>query len=1569
MLNEVSQGATGGAGTAEYVELIVVGSPTCTTVPCFDLRGYYLDDNNGAFATGSGVGIASGCIRLTTNALWSCVPAGTIIVIYNDADPNVNLPAQDLSMSDGNCRLIIPGGNTTLLERNSSTPSTSISTYPTAGFGTGSSWNAVAAMANGGDSFQSRDASGNLLSAVSWGNNSTSTIIYFSGSQSGKVCNNLNTADNNPNNQANWGTANVAGNETPGLPNNAANAAWISSMNFSCGSLIPTGLTATVTSTNAGCTCTGSATVTASGGVAPYTYAWAPSGGNAAIASNLCAGNYSVTVTSTNGCVQTVTVNIASVSTVSASIASTNISCNGSTNGSATVTAISAVAPVTYTWSSGGGNAATASNLSPGNYSVTLTDANNCTATATTTISQPPTLSVSILSTDVLCNGGSTGAATLTVAGGTAGYTYTWSPSGGNAATATNLAQGTYSIHILDAHLCVKDTQVTITQPPPITATLTSTASTCGLANGSATAVATGGTGTLNYTWTPTGGNASTASNLPGGTYTVTITDGLACSLSNTVTVQQFLSPVLSVSTSSVLCNGGNTGTATSTITSGGTPAYTYTWAPSGGNSSSATSLTVGNYTLFVTDANGCKDTAYANITEPTPITATLTSTPATCGNNNGTTTSIVNGGVGAYTYTWTPNGGNGSIANNLAPGNYSLTISDANACTYSTSVNLGNKPSPVLSVTSNSVACFGANTGNASITINTGTGTAPFTYSWSPVGGSTPSLNNLPAGNYTVLVSDSAHCTATATISINQPVSPLTVTITSTAATCNHTDGTANVVVAGGTSPYTNYAWSPTGGSSSTATNLAGNTSYTCTITDANTCTVSAQTTIAQNASISLTLTSTPATCGLTNGTTNVTASGGIPGRSGYTYTWTPSGGNTSSATNLAGNTIYTVSVSDSVGCSISKSINVGNKPSPVLSITSTSISCNNANTGSASVNINPGTGTAPFTYSWSPVNGNNSTINNLPAGNYTVLVTDSANCTATATTSIAQPGALTVTATSTLATCGLANGIAACTASGGTSGYTYMWLPAGGANSTTTNNLTGNTTYTVVVKDANNCLDSASIYANQTPALTLSITATSSVTCNGGSNGSISASSSGSNNTTYLWMPSGQTTLNATNLTGSVSGTTYTLTGNDGGCKDSVTTTIIQSPTFTISVNNPTICVGQTATITASGANTYTWNTGENTATITKSPASTTVYTVNGQNNNGCTATPNSATVTVSSALTISVTPSNTTICQGASTTLNATSSGGGGGTNQYTWNPVSSSSASINVSPTATLTTYTVSVYNAVCAATASTTAQVGVYTNPTLSISATPTESCTSICVSFTASPGFASYNWNFGDGSTGTNASIGHCYYTAGDYDVHLTAITQNSCAVNTAKTNFIHVYGNPVADFTASSFTTTVNEGTISFTDLSITNIAHWNWTIDSIITNIQNPSHTFINEGVYPITLAVTDAHGCVDTVTKEVVIQSDFVFYAPNSLTPNGDGRNERFLPLGTGWDNTSFNMWIFDRWGNTILHTTDPNQGWDGTKHNEIVKEDVYVWKVSLYDIGGMPHEYHGQVSVIR
>src|ERR1044072_5090383 len=175
VINEVSQGAS---GSKEYVELVVTGTPSCSGIPCVDLRGWYIDDNNGNHAIGSGTGIAQGCIRFTNDPFWSCVPAGEIIVIYNDGDLNASIPPIDISLTDGNCRLIIPISNCTLFEKNNSQPSTSSAAYPTTGFTTCGSWTNVS-MANSDDSFQTINPAATLVHSVSWGNNTLSTIIYF----------------------------------------------------------------------------------------------------------------------------------------------------------------------------------------------------------------------------------------------------------------------------------------------------------------------------------------------------------------------------------------------------------------------------------------------------------------------------------------------------------------------------------------------------------------------------------------------------------------------------------------------------------------------------------------------------------------------------------------------------------------------------------------------------------------------------------------------------------------------------------------------------------------------------------------------------------------------------------------------------------------------------------------------------------------------------------------------------------------------------------------------------------------------------------------------------------------------------------------------------------------------------------------------------------------------------------------------------------------------------------------------------------------------------------------------
>ncbi|MGJ8661784.1 MAG: gliding motility-associated C-terminal domain-containing protein [Bacteroidota bacterium] len=301
IINEISQGT----GAQEYVEFVIIGSPTCQTpVPCLDLRGVVLDDNNGYFSvSASGSGIASGAIRFGNNAIWSCVSQGTIIVIYNESDINPNLPPDDVSMTDGNCRLILPA-NSILLEGQSTSPSSANPNfYPTSGWVAGAgSWGQVA-MSNSNDSFQIRaNANSSTPShAVSWGNNTLNAILYFSSAGS-SVFSLTNNTGINPNVQSNWTLGSVGVDETPGLGNNAANSMWISSMNPQCGVGSPS-LQVTLSQTNESCpsACDGTITSSVSNGVAPFTYSWTNASNTANIV-GLCPDTYVLQVTDQNGC-------------------------------------------------------------------------------------------------------------------------------------------------------------------------------------------------------------------------------------------------------------------------------------------------------------------------------------------------------------------------------------------------------------------------------------------------------------------------------------------------------------------------------------------------------------------------------------------------------------------------------------------------------------------------------------------------------------------------------------------------------------------------------------------------------------------------------------------------------------------------------------------------------------------------------------------------------------------------------------------------------------------------------------------------------------------------------------------------------------------------------------------------------------------------------------------------------------------------------------------------------------------------------------------------------------------
>ncbi len=309
IVNEVSQGT----GTGEYVEFVVVAE-ACEA--CVDLRKVILDDNNGYFSTGSGMGIANGAIRFVNSSFWQCVKKGTIIVIYNEASPNPNLPADDVSHTDGNNRLIIPS-TSMLLESTPQPylPSASNPTYPlTTSWTNGGNWDLVV-MQNSDDSFQVRDSNATLIHSVSWNENNLNTIVYFQMSASGKVFSFTNTNSNDFNASSNWENDLVSNNaETPGLANNTSNGTWINTLLNAATTGIQFAITPTNTCQNL---CNGSATINVTSGVQPYTYLWL-NASNTPIASsisvaNLCPGNYVAIVSSANGCIDTQTVVISNV--------------------------------------------------------------------------------------------------------------------------------------------------------------------------------------------------------------------------------------------------------------------------------------------------------------------------------------------------------------------------------------------------------------------------------------------------------------------------------------------------------------------------------------------------------------------------------------------------------------------------------------------------------------------------------------------------------------------------------------------------------------------------------------------------------------------------------------------------------------------------------------------------------------------------------------------------------------------------------------------------------------------------------------------------------------------------------------------------------------------------------------------------------------------------------------------------------------------------------------------------------------------------------------------------------
>lgn len=1095
-------------------------------------------------------------------------------------------------------------------------------------------------------------------------------------------------------------------------------------------------------------------------------YVWNPGGAPTQnfVVSPPSTTNYTVTVTNAAGCsnTQMVTLNVNPV--INANSVITNVSCNGGANGVVDLNVTGGTTPYVYSWSNG---AITQDiiNLFPGVYNVTVTDFNGCTMASGGTVTQPPLLNASsAITTSINCNGG-TGVVSVSASGGTPSY------SGTGTFTVT---AGTYTYNVTDVNGCLKTTSITVTQPAPLTINVNASSTIC-----AGTTVTLTATGASTYTWNPGGltGASIVVSPVSTTVYTVIGTSSVGCTATNTTGITVNPNPTVTVS-SSTICVG-----SAATLTASG--ATTYSWNTGATTSSIVvTPGTTTNYVVTGTNGFGCVNTKTTSVTvNPLPSISASSSPTAICVGATATLT-----GTGANTYTWNPGVLTGSTVT-VSPGTntqYTVTGVNANGCSNTQTANLSVTALPSITASaSSSTICAGS-----SVTL---TGGGASTYTWSPgaITGSVVLVSPGSTTQYTVTGTNASGCTNTQTL--NLTVNPLP-TITASVSPASICEGSTATLTANGAATYT---WNP-GGLTGTATVVSpvSTTIYTVTGTSVNNCVNTKTLSLTVNPLPTLSITSSPATiC--------VGATATLTGTGATTYTWNPGVLTGSTVTvSPSSSTVYTLTGINGNGCVNTRTINLTVNPLPNLTAVAspTAVCVGSAatlsGTGASTYTWNPGSLTGSVTavspgsntqYTLSGTNGFgcintktlNLTVNTLPvisasasstaicAGEtatltvtgantylwdsgastnvisvtpssftiYTVTGTDGNNCSNTETVSITVNSLPTVVAVSSSSSI-CAGQTASLTASGASS---YLWN-TGASTSVILVSPASSAIYTVTGTSGNNCVNTqtVSLIVNSLPVVTA--TASPFVICAGET---VTLTAGGASS--YVWNTG--STSSVTNVNPG-SSTVYTVTGTDSNsCINTETVAITVNPLPLVSAvtSSSVICAGDTATLSAGGANSYLWDNGATGSVISVSPTSSVIYTVTGTDVNGCVATQ-TVGITVNTNPVITAVSSSFATCAGETTTLTAN------GAATYTWNPGALTGSVVSVSPT-TATVYTVTgIDGAGCINTTS--LALTVNQSPAITASSSSSFICSGASVTLTGS-GANNYTWSPGSLNSGS----------------------------------------------------------------------------------------------------------------------------------------------------------------------------------------------------------------------
>ncbi len=796
--------------------------------------------------------------------------------------------------------------------------------------------------------------------------------------------------------------------------------------------------------------CDGVARVRGLLGSGSFTYSWS-NGGSGATTSALCPNVYTATVTdvSTN-CTASASVTISQPNQLLVNfIDTTNVTCAALANGSAHGNASGGVGPYQYLWSDPNNqDSAHAVNLFAGNYTLTVIDQNGCTAMLSVPILAPPPLVVDTVTvTDVSCAGAADGQIVLSASGGVYPYTYTWQQLPAEFdSLAQSIAGGAYTVIVQDVYTCADTMIIPVFEPQPLMANVSSTDSvSCfGGSDGSVDLNATGGTTPYQYSLDGTNYQPSpTFTGLSANNYTATVRDAHLCISTVNFTINQptQLSATLA-GTTDVLCNAGNDGTATITIT-GGTPAYSATLGMQTVSTSPYTfnNLAVGNYNITATDANACTATVSAVINEPTALVLSLVNTtPTTCygGSDGGINVSAIGG---TLNYTYTINGSSPQatgVFTGVSGAANIVAVIDANLCIDTLHINV---PQPIqttfLDTSVIDANCFGGNDGSIDLTVS---GTAgPWTITWN-TGATTEDISSLVAGVYDVTVTDNIGCDAVGidSIVITQPADLTLTQVTQNVSCFGGSDGSISVTATGGVPAYT-YAWSG-GQSSAQVSNLSVGTNNV-TVTDAHSCSETLSNLIVTEPTL-LTVTTnvTNVSCpGFSDGTMTANAGGGTPA---YNYAWSNGAPDNMLNTNLAVGS-YSVTVTDANSCTATAANAIIELPGISILADVHNVLCYPLQNGY--VNVSAATVNPPASFVWS--NGSiTEDIYSLPVGDYSVTITDANNCVVDTSFTVSNDTSFSITAFPYDATIDLGQSVDITTTTFGGTLASIIWQPANG-------------------------------------------------------------------------------------------------------------------------------------------------------------------------------------------------------------------------------------------------------------------------------------------------------------------------------------------------------------------------------------------------------------------------------------------------------------------------------------------------------------------------------------------